>query len=239
MVLFSTIVLKLTLKNSHPVVNLNDFNAEEISDVLLQIERSFNIQFNNEDLQEVKTFGVLCDLVVHKLKLQHADSCTTQQAFYKLRNAINSKNPTEKFLLKPQTKLCEIFPRDNRIEVVGDIENELGFHMNLLQPKQGVVWAFTILLLASIGLSFLNNTAGFVLGGIAVTCLVLAGKFGRELKVKTLGDLAEKIAREHYLKCRRDASTVNRTEVVQKVKALFADYLDLEPTMLTKEARLV
>jgi hypothetical protein len=49
--------------------------------------------------------------------------------------------------------------------------------------------------------------------------------------------LAEKIAREHYLSCRRNASTVNRTEVAEKVKELFADYLHVEPESLKKEAR--
>jgi hypothetical protein len=229
--------LKLNLKSNTTVIKLNDFDAGDIGDVLLKIEKSFHINFTDTDLKGVTTFGSLCDLVVNKVKQLHSDSCTTQQAFYKLRNAINSKNPVDKYLLKPQTKLSEIFPRDNRIEVVADIEAEMGFHMNLLQPKQWIVWAFSLLLLASVAITFYNQTAGYISGGIAIFGLVLAGKFGKELKVKTLGDLSEKIAREHYLKCRRDASTVNRAEVNQKIKELFADYLDVEPSALTKEAR--
>jgi acyl carrier protein len=229
--------LKLNLKSNTTVINLYDFDAEDIGDVLLKIEKSFDINLTDDDLKGVKTFGSLCDLVVNKVKQHHSDSCTTQQAFYKLRNVINSKNPVDKCLLKPQTKLSEIFPRDNRIEVVADIEAEMGFHMNLLQPKQWIIWAFGLLLLASVAITFYTETAGYISGGIAIFGLVLAGKFGKELKVKTLGDLSEKIAREHYLKCRRDASTVNRAEVNQKIKELFADYLDVEPSALTKEAR--
>ena len=229
--------MKLNLKNNTAVIKLNDFDAEDIGDVLLKIEKTFQINFTDSDLKEVKTFGSLCDLVVNKVKQQHSDSCTTQQAFYKLRNAINSKNPIDKYLLKPQTKLSEIFPRDNRIEVVADIEAEMGFHMSLLQPKQWIVWAFSLLLLAAVGITFYSEIAGYICGGIAILGLVLAGKFGKELKVKTLGDLSEKIAREHYLKCRRDASSVNRAEIAAKVKELFADYLSVEPSALRKEAR--
>jgi gas vesicle protein len=72
---------------------------------------------------------------------------------------------------------------------------------------------------------------------IAAAGLMLAGKFGKELKVKTLGDLAEKVAREHYLKCRRDAATINRTEVSQKVKELFTTDLYLEPSVLTRDSK--
>jgi hypothetical protein len=222
--------LKVSLKSNTPVVNLSNIDPDDISDVLLKIERSFNIRFTETDLNKTKTFSALCDLVVEKVKVVQSDSCTTQQAFYKLRNAINAKKPIEKCELKPQTKLCELFPRDNRIEVVADLENEMGLHVNLLQPKQWIVYAFAGLLLVAIALSFYNNIAGFILAGIAITGLILAGKFGKELKVKTLGDLAEKIAREHHLSCRRNASSVNRAEVAEKVKTLFADYTEVAPS---------
>ncbi|MES2061524.1 MAG: hypothetical protein V4456_06365 [Bacteroidota bacterium] len=228
--------MKVNLKNT-PVVNLSNIDPEDVGDVLLKIERSFNIRFTDEDLTHIKTFGALCDLVVDKVKQVQSDSCTTQQAFYKLRNAINAKKPIDKCDLKPQTKLCELFPRDNRIEVVADLESEMGLHMNLLRPKPGIVWAFVIALIASITVSLVYGVVGYIGTVIAITGLILAGKFGKELKVKTLGDLSEKIAREHYLKCRRDASTVNRGEVAVKVKELFAEYLDVEPASLKKQAR--
>ena len=228
--------MKVNLKNT-PVVNLSNIDPEDVGDVLLKIERSFNIRFTDEDLTHIKTFGALCDLVVDKVKQVQSDSCTTQQAFYKLRNAINAKKPIEKCDLRPQTKLCELFPRDNRIEVVADLEEEMGLHMNLLRPKPGIVWAFVAALIVSVTVSLVYGVVGYIGTVISIAGLILAGKFGKELKVKTLGDLSEKIAREHYLKCRRDASTVNRGEVGEKVKELFADYLSLEPAALKKEAR--
>ncbi|MFD0795735.1 hypothetical protein ACFQZX_19090 [Mucilaginibacter litoreus] len=225
------------MKNNAPVVNLNQIDPEDIGDVLLKVERSFHIKFTDHDLHEVKTFGALCDLVVDKVKQAQSDSCTTQQAFYKLRNAINAKKSVERAELKPQTKLCELFPRDNRIEVVADVEHEMGLHMNLLRPKPVIVWAFGLALLLSVTASFIYPTPGYIGMILSITGLIMAGKFGKELKVKTLGDLAEKIAREHYLKCRREASTVNKAEIAGKVRELFADYLDLEPNRLNNKAR--
>ncbi|QHS54750.1 hypothetical protein GWR56_04015 [Mucilaginibacter sp. 14171R-50] len=227
--------MKVNFKNT-PVGNLSNIDPEDVEEVMLMIEKSFNIKFEG-DLTHIKTFGALCDLVVDKVKQVQSDSCTTQQAFYKLRSAINAKKSIEKCDLKPQTKLCELFPRDNRIEVIADLESEMGLHMNLLRPKPGIVWAFAIVLILSITISFAYGLIGYIGTVISITGLVLAGKFGKELKVKTLGDLSEKIAREHYLKCRRDASTVNRAEIAEKIRELFADYLAVEPASLRKEAR--
>jgi hypothetical protein len=223
--------------NSTQAFNLNNVDPEEIGDVLVKIERSFNIRLDDTSCKDVKTFGKLCDIVVEKVKQTNNDSCTTQQAFYKIRNAINSTISPPKELIKPQTKLADIFPRDTRLQVIAEIEREMGFKINLLQPKQGIVGTFIFVLLASAVGFFYEPTMAFAGAIVAVTGLMLAGKFGKELKVKTLGDLAEKVAREHYIKCRRDASTVNRNEVSQKIKELFTADLYLEPSVLTRDAK--
>ena len=106
----------------------------------------------------------------------------------------------------------------------------------MLEPKQGVIAAFAFILAASVaGFFFQPIMACFGLA-IALSGLALAGKFGKELKVKTLGDLAEKVAKEHHLKCKREASTVNRAEVAQKVKELFTSGQYTEPSGLTRNA---
>lgn len=236
MVKFSCYSLKVNLNNNQ-AFNLNNVDPEDLDDVLVKIERSFNISLEDTSFKDVKTFGKLCDVVIEKVKQTNNESCTTQQAFYKIRNAINSTIAAPKELVKPQTKLEDIFPRDNRIVVITEIEKEIGFQLNLLQPKQGIITAFALILLASLTGFFFQPvmaTLGLI---VAISGFALAGRFGKELKVKTLGDLAEKVAREHYLKCRRNAATVNRAEISQKLKKLFTSELYLEPSVLSREAR--
>ena len=236
MVKFSCYSLKVNLNNKQEF-NLSSVDPDDLGDVLVKIEKSFNISFEDTSVRDVKTFGKLCDIVVEKVKHVNNESCTTQQAFYKIRNAINSTTAAPRELVKPQTKLEDIFPRDNRIVVINEIEREMGFQLNLLEPKQGVIAAFAFILAASVaGFFFQPMMACFGLA-IALSGLALAGKFGKELKVKTLGDLAEKVAKEHHLKCKRDASTVNRAEVAQKVKELFTSDLYLKSSVLTRDTR--
>ena len=228
--------MKVNFKNS-PSINLNNIDAHEINDVLLKIQHSFDIRFEQMDLEHVKTFSNLCDAVVKKIKLKNSDACSTQHAFYMLRNAINTTVAADKGMIKPQTKLADIFPRDTRLQVIDEIEKELGFKMNLLKPKGSIVFIFSLILGASfIGL-FYFPVIGVVGAVLSVAGLVLAGKFGKEMPVKTLGDLAEKISKEHYRNCRRNASTVNRNEVAQKVKELFVHDLYLEPSVLTRNSK--
>jgi acyl carrier protein len=210
--------LKVNSANDQEI-NLKSVGPEDMDDVLVKIEKSFNISLNDTSVNDVQNFGKLCDVVVEKVKKTN-DGCTTQRAFYKLRNAINASSGHDKDIIKPQTKLVDLFPRDSRIEAVAAIEEEMGFQISLLQPKQWIVNLFSMILVVSFVLAFYYlaiGIAGMVVAGIG---LKLAGRFGKEMHVKTIGDLAEKIAREHYLKCRRDASTVNKNEVSEKLRQL-------------------
>lgn len=236
MVKFSCYSLKVNLSNNQ-AFNLNNVDPEDLDDVLVKIERSFNISLEDTSFKDVKTFGKLCDIVVEKVKQTNNESCTTQQAFYKIRNAINTTIAAPKELVKPQTKLEDIFPRDNRIVVITEIEKEMGFQLNLLQPKQGIITAFAFILIASLAGFFFQPVMAALGLIVALSGFALAGRFGKELKVKTLGDLAEKVAKEHHLKCKRDAATVNRAEIAQKVKELFTKDLYLEPAVLTRDAK--
>ncbi|WPU98570.1 hypothetical protein SNE26_21325 [Mucilaginibacter sp. cycad4] len=200
-------------------INLKSVDPEDMDDVLVKIEKSFNISLNDTSVNDVQNFGKLCDVVVEKVKKTN-DGCTTQQAFYKLRNAINASSGHDKDIIKPQTKLADLFPRDSRIEAVAAIEEEMGFQIRLLQPKQWIVNLFSMILVVSFVLAFYYlaiGIAGMVIAGIG---LKLAGRFGKEMHVKTIGDLAEKIAREHYMKCKREASAVNKNEVSEKLRQL-------------------
>jgi len=222
---------------SKSAYSLNNISPGDIDDVLAKIERSFNITFSNQILKDVHTFGGLCDVVAREINLCHTESCTTQHAFYMLRNALAAITGIDKCSVRPQTKLSEICPKENRLQIISAIEEELGFKMNLLEPKRWILATFGALLLISPIIGYFYSWQIGVAGLVcALISLKLAGKLGKEMHVKTIGELANKISRENYLKSRRDA-TVNKSEIEQKVRELFANDLHLEPVVLTRTAR--
>lgn len=217
------------------IYKLSNIDPNDMDDVLLKIQRSFNIKLDNEGLKNVNTFGSLCDLVISKIALEHEDSCTTQHAFYMLRNVVATISGINKYDISTHTKLCKIFPKEDRLEIISKIEDELGFKINLLKPKQWIVAIFGLTLIASGMLCFFNIFAGVAGLLISTIALKLAGKFGKEMHLKTVGDLACKISRESYTKVRR-SNTINKNEVEQKLRELFADDLGLKPVMLTRSS---
>ncbi len=49
------------------VVELRNIDPDEISDVLVKVEKSFGIKFGDTELIDVSTFGNLCDIIVKKV----------------------------------------------------------------------------------------------------------------------------------------------------------------------------
>jgi hypothetical protein len=93
-------------------------------------------------------------------------------------------------------------------------------------------------LLASLAELFFNWKYGLLCLGAFIIGCQLARCFGKEFRIKTVEEAATLSARENYLKSRRNPNTLNRQEIVDKIRELFSHDLDLDPSVLTREAVL-
>lgn len=66
----------------------------------------------------------------------------------------------------------------------------------------------------------------------------LSTQRGKELNVHTVEQLVEKLTREHYMDLRRVPGTVNRTEIINQIKAIFKADLFLNENALRADAPL-
>ena len=215
------------------IYQLNHVGPGDISDALIKIQRSFNITLDYEELKNTTTFNHLFDLIISKIDSGQEETCTAQHAFYMLRSAIANTTGINKSDISTHTRLDKLFPKEDRLEVIAKVENMLGFRINLLKPKQWIVSIFALTFISSGIFCFYNLFAGMAGLMISAMALKLAGKFGKEMHLKTVGDLACKISRESYLKARRN-NTFNKNEVEQKLRELFVNELELEPVMLSR-----
>ena len=218
-------------------IELKNIDPEDISDVLEKVEKSFGFKFGDSELKDVKTFGELCDLITNKVQGDNVNDCTTQQGFYKLRNAIAATQVIHKSSITTDTNLKQLFPRHNRREKIKELQNELDMTFDILDIKAWLGWAIFIGIAGSLILFFFNWK--LALSGLTFFLAIswIAYEFfAKEFKLATVGQLTEKLTRENYLKSRRNSSTINRNEISQKVKEFFSKELDLEEEVLTRQA---
>jgi len=218
---------------------VENIDSEDAGDLLVKIEESFDIKFGDTELMHIKTLGELCDHIVNKIQLDNSDDCTTQQAFYKLRDAITSLFSIDNKIITTDFPLNNFLPRQNRSERIRDIENYLDVRLKILRPPHWVTKTLLILLLVSIVGLFIKWQYGLLGLCIWFGGLWLSNKIGNELDVQTVGQLAEKITRENYLKSRRNPKTVNKNEIEKLLTEWFINDLGLDKSKLTREAKFV
>ena len=192
---------------------LDKYEIENIEDLIPEIEKMYNFTFENEELINAKNFNDFTELIIGKIDLENVESCTTQQAFYKLRKSISEVGILEKNKLNAETKLKEIFPRKNRRELVKSLEENIGFKLNIINPPLLLSISSLIFGIVSFILLFISVKIGIIGLGITILGFQLSLKFGKEIQLNSIRELVAKITTENYLSLRTESNTINRKEL--------------------------
>ena len=200
---------------------LDKYEIENIEDLIPEIEKMYNFTFENDELINAKNFSDFTELIIGKIDLENVESCTTQQAFYKLRKSISELGFFKKNKLNTETKLKEVFPRKNRREIVKSLEQNIGFKLNLINPPIILFNSFLVLGIISFILLFFAFKIGIIGLGITILGFNLSTKYGKEIQLNSVRELVEKITTENYLNLRTENNTINRKEL----KKLIIDWI--------------
>jgi len=156
-----------------------------------------------------------------------------------LRNAIADTLLIDKNDITPDTDLQKLFPKNTRRQSFKTIDGHLGFKTKILRPKHSITGTLAIIFIVSLIGLFASWQVGLIGLTASIIAMTIATKFGNEFDLQTVGQFADKLSREHYLKSRRISTTVNKMEVEQKIKDLFIADLGLEEHQLTRQASFV
>ena len=192
---------------------LDNYEVENIEDLIPEIEKMYNFTFENDELENVTNFNQFAELIIEKIDLENVESCTTQQAFYKLRKSISELGILEKNKLNTETKLKEIFPRKNRREIVKSLEENIGFKLNIIKPPLILINSLLVFGIVSFILLFIFLKIGIIGFGITILGFYLSLKFGKEIQLNSIRELVAKITTENYLNLRTESNTINRKEL--------------------------
>ncbi len=219
-------------------IKLENIDPEDIEDILVRLEKSFGIKYSDGAFTKAKTFGDICDAIESHINLEHQDTCTTQQAFYKVRSAISSTLQIDERKIEFDTDLEDLFPRKNRRHDIKRLQQELGIKLDILSMKEWLVWTIFLGLIVSFIAFFFNWKIALL--GIAFFYMFsrFTILFSKELDIRTVRQLAEKITRDSYSLTRRKKGTVNKNEIFKTIQDTFSADLGLDRSLLTRDASL-
>ena len=79
-----------------------------------KIEASLGVELPESTYSGVRSVGDVIDAITTNFQAEHQANCTSQQAFYKLRQALVDTGITTKEKVQLRTRLEDLFPRKNR-----------------------------------------------------------------------------------------------------------------------------
>jgi len=215
--------------------SLKEIDSLDIDFVCQAIEKSFKIKFKENELLNVKNLGDLCDITASKINLENSETCTNQEAFYKIRNSFSEILNYENNSIYPQTEIAKILPRKNRIKNIKLIEKKIGFKLNILQPPIWIIGILIISFIIGIIYLFINTLYGIAIMGISYLGIQICNDYGKELKLSTFRELTENLVLNNYAKSRKRSETYNKNEVETIVIGLFTNLLDFPKNELNRQ----
>jgi len=218
-------------------LNTLNIDAEDLEDVLSEMESSFGIRFEEDEIPNLISIEEIADRITSKLNYPEGIECSTQIVFYYLRDLLSQRLRIDKETIKPDIELEELFPKKGRRKKWKAVFKETEYKVPVLEAHSFVFFSL-LLTLASFILIFFHLYALPVFL-VAVLTTYLFFRFARSLPCRTLGDLSKKIAQQNYAKTRSRAQTINSNEIKQLILNIFSEWVDEpEKKIITLHTRI-
>jgi len=153
---------------------LTKYDGLDIDEVLISIEKSLRLNFNDEDFGDIRTYGDFETFVLSKINGEEMNDCTSQQAFYKLRKIISENFDINKGKIKLETKLDDIFPKKDRLKNIRLLEKKLAIKNKTLKLNIFQIASLFIVFISSFVFLFFNSFYALIIFSIG---MILSEKF--------------------------------------------------------------
>lgn len=227
-------------------------------ELVMAVEESFQLKFEEETLSEITTVGDLYQLILKSLtqlnQLGHSNKtgCLTSHTFYQLRKALINKSGIPRCQLFPKQKMVTLFPKPKRRTQWKAFAKELGLQLPELHRP---IW-FSSLLTYGV-LSWLIGSvlgavfdwlsiwqAGISIGlalGFAWFAYWLSKPLANHFESETLGEITQIVLYQNLSKLRSsvDKKQWNEKEVWEIYQQIIVQELGVKPQEVVKSARFV
>ena len=207
--------------------NIYHIDDEDFGDLISQIENSFGIEFDYEEITNNMTIEKFSELVISKMTMENGQECSTQIVYYRIRKALTEKLGIEKSIINTKTELSSVFAKKNRINNWKNTFGEFNYNGINLQPSP---FPYGISILTTIVSFFfffgsyrIYAIPIFILSIITAKILV---KYGKTFPAKNIGELTKEIVKNNYKSVRTEKGTINITEIKKLIFIQLTDWLE-------------
>jgi acyl carrier protein len=226
----------------------------DVAELIIEVEESFRIRLDDNELPEIKTVGQLQATVLAKLGKKATSVCLSSAAFYRLRRVLTGTYGVAREQIRLATPMEGIIPADERRiqwrslgQLLGEwrlpeLERPLWLRRTLLWPA-----LTTAVLGALIGL-LAHGTTSYLGWGFALSALLLlipAYRLTVPLAVcipgecETVRDTVRTFLRMNHGAMAVSVGQVNEVEVWQSLCSIIGLNLGVDAKSLTPETRFV
>jgi len=207
--------------------NIYHIDDEGFGDLISQIENSFGIEFDYEEITNNMTIEKFSELVISKMSMENGQECSTQIVFYRIRKSLTEKLGIEKSIINTKTELSSVFAKKNRIKNWKNTFGEFNYNGINLQPSS-IPYGISILTMIVSFFFFFGSyriyaIPIFILSIITAKILV---KYGKKFPAKNIEELAREIVKNNYKSVRTEKGTINITEIKKLIFFQLTDWLE-------------
>jgi hypothetical protein len=197
-------------------------------EIVMKVE---GITIADEEAEEVRTPGMLIDLVAQKLGPASRQYCISQRSFYILRNAVVRLTPYNRNQLTPNTSTHSLVAPENEKTFWGDLQAEveakswppLGLHTNIERGRNAtllLIWfCSTRFFLQKSDRSF-SIAAGIVTFLASALLFVKASRLYQNYipaRIKTLRDIVPFVETSPKIAWSREDIPLRVAQIVEEV----------------------
>ena len=207
--------------------NIYHIDDEDFGYLISQIEKSFGIEFDYEEITNNITIEEFSELVISKMNMENGQECSNQIAFYRIRKALTEKLGIKKSVINTKTELNKVFPKKSRIKNWKHTFGELNYSGINLQPPS-IPYGISILTTIVSFFFFFGSYRVyaipiFILSIVTAKVLV---KYGKRFPAKNIGELVKEIVKNNYKSVRTEKGTINITEIKKLIFIQLTDWLE-------------
>ena|GEM_PF-7022011 len=182
-------------------------DPEDIGDLLLDIERAFEVRFVQKDVDDLHTVGDLYDLLQVKMgtTAKRRERCLSAVCFYRLKRAGADINGAK---IGPQTAITDVFEAKALKPAMTALAEKTGLRLPTVRLSFDQVLLFILgASSCAAALNFgLTTTAGItsLLIALGFFCVLRFAKFPRSMAEHSFGDLAQETVLLNYGRLARE-----------------------------------